>query len=77
MPTNSQAPAAPQPRRVPGRFVVYFIFLFAVLVAFMATWSIITFRKLPPEAFVPVGIAPRKGLNKPLPPPPGYQPPPK
>jgi protein-S-isoprenylcysteine O-methyltransferase Ste14 len=37
----------PEPRRVPGRYVVYFIILFAIFCAAFATWGIRAMRKLP------------------------------
>jgi hypothetical protein len=42
---------AEEPRRVPGRYVVYFVVFFAFLVAMFATWGIRVMRKLPPEAY--------------------------
>ncbi len=42
---------AEEPKRVPGRYVVYFVIFFAFLVALFATWGIRVMRKLPPEAY--------------------------
>ncbi len=42
---------AEEPKRVPGRYVVYFVVFFAFLVAIFASWGIKVMRKLPPEAY--------------------------
>ncbi len=42
---------AEEPKRVPGRYVVYFVVFFAFLVAMFASWGIKVMRKLPPEAY--------------------------
>jgi hypothetical protein len=43
--------SAEEPKRVPGRYVVYFVVFFAFLVAMFASWGIKVMRKLPPEAY--------------------------
>lgn len=42
---------AEEPKRVPGRYVVYFVVFFAFLVAIFASWGIKVMRKLPPDAY--------------------------
>ena len=42
---------AEEPKRVPGRYLVYLVIVFAFLVATFATWGIRVMRKLPPEAY--------------------------
>ena len=42
---------AEEPKRGPGRYVVYFVVFFAFLVAIFASWGIKVMRKLPPEAY--------------------------
>jgi len=37
----------PEPRRIPGRYVVYFMIVFAIFCAAFATWGIRAMRKLP------------------------------
>ena len=36
-----------EPRRIPGRYVVYFISAFAIFCAAFATWGIRAMKKLP------------------------------
>lgn len=38
---------AEEPKRVPGRYVVFFVIFFAFLVAMFATWGLRVMRKLP------------------------------
>ena len=40
-------PQAQEPRRIPGKYVVYFLILFAVFCAAFATWGIRAMKKLP------------------------------
>lgn len=42
---------AEEPKRVPGRYVVYFVVFFAFLVAMFASWGIKVMRKLPADAY--------------------------
>ena len=37
----------PESRRIPGRHIVYFLVVFAVLCAAFATWGIRAMRRLP------------------------------
>jgi hypothetical protein len=37
----------PEPRRIPGRYVVYFMIVFAIFCAAFATWGIRAMKKLP------------------------------
>jgi hypothetical protein len=50
---------AEEPKRVPGRYVVYFVVFFAFLVAMFASWGITVMRKLPPEAYKSMPAPPK------------------